>query len=278
MIMNWIKTILLLGVLSAILIWIGSLFGVNGLYIGLAFALLINLVSFLFSHKIVLLMYKAKEADKARHRELHQMVEEIAKEANIPKPKVYIMESATPNAFATGPNYSKACIAVTTGIMQLLNKDELRGVLAHEMSHIKNRDTLIMTIAAVIASIITFVARFAAIAGGPRNDNNNGNILSFLFLIILTPLVAMIIQLAISRTREYLADESGARIVKNPGYLANALQKLETGNRAHPLGMSSSSTASLFIVNPLRGSALLALFSTHPPIKKRIEKLNALRI
>lgn len=278
MIKNWIKTIVLLGILSGILIWVGGLFGLNGLIAGLTVALLINLISFLFSHKIVLFMYGAKEANISEYKGLHSIVEKVSKEANIPKPKVFIIQSETPNAFATGPSYSKACIAVTTGIMKLLSTDELRGVIAHEMSHIKNRDTLIMTIAAVIASIITFAARFAAIFGGSSSDKEKGNILSFLFLIIVTPIIAVIIQLAISRAREYLADESAAKITKHPDYLASALARLELGNKQHPLGIENSSTASLFIVNPLSGSALLNVFSTHPPIQERIKKLNNLRV
>jgi len=278
MIKNWIKTIVFLGILSAILIWIGSLFGLNGLIAGLTVALLINLISFLFSHKIVLFMYGAKEAKISEHKELQHIVEEVAKEAAIPKPKIFIIKSENPNAFATGPSYSKACIAVTTGIMNLLSGDELRGVIAHEMSHIKNRDTLIMTIAALIASIITFAARFAAIFGGSSSDNEKGNILSFLLLVIVTPIIAVIIQLAISRAREYLADESAAKITKHPNHLADALARLESGNKHHPLGIENSSTASLFIVNPLRGSALLNIFSTHPPIQERIKRLSKLRV
>ena len=259
MISNWIKTIVLLGILSAILIWIGSLFGFNGLLAGLIVALFINLLSFLFSHKIVLFMYRTKEA-------------------KIPKPKVYIIKSETPNAFATGPSYSKACIAVTTGIMKLLSKDELKGVIAHEISHVKNRDTLIMTIASVIASIITFAARFAGMFGSSNSEDNRGNALTLLLLMILTPIVAIIIQLAISRAREYLADESAAHITRKPSYLAHALAKLEAGNKVHPISAENSATASLFIVNPLSGSSLLSLFSTHPPIKERIKKLNELRV
>jgi len=275
--MNWLKTIVLLGILSAILIWIGGLFGINGLIIGLVLAVVINVISFLFSHKIVLFMYGAKEAKPSEYKDLHNIVEEVSEKANLPKPKVYIINNETPNAFATGPSYSKACVAVTTGIMNLLSKEELKGVIAHEMSHIKNRDTLIMTIATVIASMITFAARFGAIFGGSRDDNNS-NGLSLLFLIIVTPLVAMIIQLAISRAREYLADESGAKLIGKSDPLANALEKLEYGNRKHPLGINNSSTASLFIVNPLSGSALLKIFSTHPAINDRVKRLKELRI
>ena len=278
MISNWIKTIVLLGILSAILIWIGSLFGFNGLLAGLIVALFINLLSFLFSHKIVLFMYRAKEAKISEHKDLHSMVEEIASQAKIPKPKVYIIKSETPNASATGPSYSKACIAVTTGIMKLLSKDELKGVIAHEISHVKNRDTLIMTIASVIASIITFAARFAGMFGSSNSEDNRGNALTLLLLMILTPIVAIIIQLAISRAREYLADESAAHITRKPSYLAHALAKLEAGNKVHPISAENSATASLFIVNPLSGSSLLSLFSTHPPIKERIKKLNELRV
>ena len=223
------------------------------------------------------MMYHAKEAPKSQYLKLHSMIEEICKEADLPKPRVYIVPSTNPNAFATGPSKKKAVVAVTEGILSLLSYDELKGVLAHELSHIKNRDMLVTTIAATIATTISYIAsmaRFAAIFGGGRDNNRGGsNILYLLVLGILTPLIAMIIQLAISRRREYLADERGARLLKNGESLAKALEKLEISNKRNPLRFGNSATASLWIVNPFSGRALINLFSTHPNIASRVKRL-----
>ncbi len=276
---NQLKTVLLLGLLSGLMLAIGVLLGGSqGLIIGLVFALIINIGSYFFSSKLVLLMYKAKEADPVQYEDLHQMVDEIARRAGIPKPKVYIVPTTTPNAFATGRSPKHAIVACTEGIMQILSKNELRGVIAHEIAHIKNRDMLITTIAVVIASVISYVAhmaQFAAIFGG--RDDEGRNPLGLLFLAILTPIIATIIQLAISRTREFLADETGARIIKDSHSLADALRKLELGVRKHPFVHENQATSSLFIVNPFSAKGFIALFSTHPSTEDRIARLMKIR-
>ncbi|MEK6861887.1 MAG: zinc metalloprotease HtpX [Nanoarchaeota archaeon] len=282
MIINQIKTVLLLGTLTGLLLVVGGLLGgKSGLTIALIIALIMNFGMYFFSHKIVLMMYHAKEAPKSQYPKLHSMIEEICKEADLPKPRVYIVPTDNLNAFASGPSKKKAVVAVTEGILGSLTHDELKGVLAHELSHIKNRDMLITTIAATIAATISYIAsmaRFAAIFGGGRNDNNGrSNILSLLLLGILTPIIAMIIQLAISRKREYLADERGARLLKNGEPLARALEKLELSNKRNPLKFGSPTTSSLFIINPFSGQAFIQLFSTHPPIPERCKRLRNLK-
>ncbi len=276
MIKNQIKTVLLLGALTGLMLLIGNyLGGTAGLTIALIFALSVNFITYWFSDKIVLAMYGAKEVGK--NTELHKIVERTAKKAGIPTPRVYIINSSNPNAFATGRNPNNAAVAVTNGILDILNHEELEGVIAHELSHIKNRDTLVATIAAAIAGMISYIAlmaRWAAMFGGygGRDDKGPG-IFELLALAILTPLIATIIQLAISRSREYLADESAAKTLHNSKGLARALLKLESASKMHPMSTGNRATASLFIVNPFRGQALLNLFSTHPPISKRVEKL-----
>lgn len=282
MIFNQIKTVLLLGALTGLMLLAGNLMGGRlGLTVALIFALLMNGVMYFFSDKIVLWMYKAKEV-KDKNSHLYKVIKEVSESANIPMPRVYIIEQNTPNAFATGRNFKNAAVACTTGILDLLDKEELKGVIAHEIAHIRNRDILITTIAATIAAVIVYLANMAQFAAifGSSGDRERGstNVISLLVLAILTPLIATIIQLAISRSREYIADESGARIIKNPKALASALSKLERGNRINPLHIGNKATSSLFIVNPFRGEALLSLFSTHPPLNKRVEKLNALVI
>ena len=277
MIKNQIKTVVLLGLLTGILLWIGSFFGQSGLLFALILAIVINFGSFYYSDKIVLRMYRAKELNKSHW--LYKMVKELAKDYNLPKPKVYIVPSNTPNAFAVGRNPKHSAVAFNQGIINLLSKEELKGVTAHELSHIKNRDTLIATIAATIAGVITYIAffaRFAAIFGGMRN-RNSGNMFELLFLAILTPIIATIIQLAISRSREYLADHSGAKLIKNGNSLANALEKLESSNKRHPMMFGNKATASLFIVNPFSGRNLIKLFSTHPPMNERVKRLKAMK-
>jgi len=280
--MNQIKTVLLLGVLSGIVLVIGKLLGGNiGLTIALVFAIIMNFSAYFFSHKIVLFMYKAKEAPKSKYPHLHELVEEIAEEAKIPKPKVYIVPSESPNAFATGPGYKNSIIAVTEGIIGLLSKEELKGVLAHEIAHVKNRDMLISTIAATMAAVIAYIAniaQFAAIFGG-RDEEEGGNIIGFLLMAILAPIAAMLIQLAISRSREYIADETGAKLIKNSKPLASALLKLESGGKNHPLKMGSTSTNHMWVVHPFRGQGgvFLNLFMTHPPISSRVERLNKMK-
>ncbi|MCM8785474.1 MAG: zinc metalloprotease HtpX [Candidatus Omnitrophica bacterium] len=282
---NRIKTYFLLGFLTVILIFIGGFFGKQGLITALIFAFLLNWFSYFFSDKIVLAMYRARELKESEEPYLHSIVAQLAQSAKIPKPKIYIINSATPNAFATGRSPNNAVIALTTGILQLLDENELKGVIGHELTHIKNRDILVATIAATIAGAITFLARmlqYLAFFGSmDRDDRRGGNIFSLaaiLLFAILAPIAALIIQLAISRSREYLADEGGARISGNPLYLANALRKLAYGVSRYPMRNANPSTSSLFIVNPFSGQSILNLFSTHPPIEERIKRLERMYV
>lgn len=279
MIENQIKTVVLLGVLTAVLLWVGNLLGgMSGLIFAGIFVVIINLLSFWFSDKIVLKMYRAKEVTESEAPRLYRIVKEVSDLARVPMPKVYILPSSSPNAFATGRSPQKAAVAATKGIMELLNDNELKGVMAHEISHVKNRDTLIQTIAGMIAGIIGYVAtmaRWGAMFGGFGRDDDN-NIVELIVLAIITPVIATIIQLAISRTREYMADASAAKIVHSGQGLANALEKLDTEIKRDPMRMGNSSTAHLFIANPFRNFGFLNLFSTHPPMKERIKKLRSM--
>lgn len=282
MILNQIKTILLLGLLTALLLFIGSFWSYTGLTIALIFVLLMNFFVYFYSDKMVLAIYGAKEVSKAQAPELHEIIGDICKKAKLPKPKIYIIPKEFCNAFATGRNSKHAAVAVTQGILKLLTKEELKGVLAHEIAHIKNKDMLIATIAATIAGIITYVAmmaRFAAIFGGARGGRDSGRSLELLFLAILAPIIALIIRLAISRSREYLADETGAKLIKKSSPLANALLKLHSAARVLQLKKTSQSeiTSHLFIVNPFSGKSLLTLFSTHPPVSERCKRLKNLK-
>jgi heat shock protein HtpX len=279
---NQIKTIVLLGILTGLMLWVGNLVGgAQGLTVALVIVLGMNIVTYWFSDKIVLLMYKAKEVEKSS--KLYNIVREVSQMAKLPMPKVYLIPSKTPNAFATGRSPGNAAVAATEGILDLLDEKELKAVIAHEMGHVKNRDILITTIAATIAGVISYVAsmmRYAAMFGGfGRDDDRRGmNIFELLALTIVTPLIATLLQLAISRSREFLADETGARIVKNPNALADALLKIEAGVKAHPMTIGNEATSSLFIANPFRGNMLLNLFSTHPPIKERVDKLRKMKL
>ena len=278
--LNQIKTVFFLGLLTGLLLLVGQLIGgTSGLTVAFIIALLMNFFSYWFSDKIVLFMYRAKSASKKDHFHLYDLLEEVAKKANMPVPKLYIIPSAQSNAFATGRNPKHAVVAVTNGILNLLNDGELKGVLAHEMAHVKNRDILLSTIAAVIAgaiSYIAFMARWAAIFGGGRSDQEGSNILELLFLAILTPFIATVVRLAMSRSREYLADSTGARIIKDPDSLANALKKLEASNKYIPMKMGSEATSHMFIVNPFSAKSLLSIFSTHPPVEKRVSRLRSM--
>ncbi|MBN2458456.1 zinc metalloprotease HtpX [Candidatus Woesearchaeota archaeon] len=278
--MNRLKTFVLLSVLTALLLFVGQMLGgYSGLAVAGFFVVIMNIVSYFFSHKIVLMMYRAKEAKEKDQPELYKIVREVAQLAGIPMPKVYIVPSEQPNAFATGRNPKNAVVACTAGIIGLLSKDELKGVIAHEISHIKNRDILIQTVAATIAGIISYIgvmARWSAIFGGFGGDRDNNNIIEFLVLAIVTPLIATLIQLGISRSREYLADESAARILNNPYGLAQALEKLHNAGKRVPMRLGSPSTSSLFISNPFRGGMLISLLSTHPPMEKRIARLKSM--
>ncbi|MEK6940579.1 MAG: zinc metalloprotease HtpX [Nanoarchaeota archaeon] len=280
MIENQIKTVILLGLLTGIFLWVGSIWGSTGLTIAIIFAIVFNLGSLLFSHKIVLAMYHAKEVSASEEPKLHSIIQELCRRAELPKPKIYLINSANPNAFATGPGYKTAAVAFTTGIINLLNDEELKGVAAHELSHVKNRDTLIATIAATIAGVISYVAfaaRWGAIFGGAGNDRGRGNVAELLVLAILTPILAMLIQLAISRSREFIADATGAKLAHNSKGLASALEKLENGSRHNPMKIGTQSTHSLFIVNPLSGKNIFRLLSTHPPTEDRVKRLNAMK-
>jgi len=282
--MNYIKTGLLLAALTMLFVWIGGYFGGQmGAIYAFMFALVMNVGAYWFSDKIVLRMYGAKEIDPKEVPELYAIVKELITPAGIPMPRLYITPQNSPNAFATGRNPSHAAVCVTQGILNLLNREELKGVIAHELSHIKNRDTLIMTVAATIAGAITMLAywaRWAAIFGGLGGRGGRGrdsNIFGYLFMLIVAPIAAMLIQLAISRSREYAADKRGAYIAGTPAGLSNALLKLEKGARVYPM-QANQTTAHLFIVNPLRGRGIAALFSTHPPVKDRVERLERIRI
>lgn len=272
---NGLKTTILLALLTALMLWVGRLLGgTSGLFVALAIVIIMNFVTYFWSDKIVLKMYKARELPK--NHSVNRIVKEVADEAGVPVPKAYIVESATPNAFATGRSPKHAAVAVTSGILTLLDEKELKGVIAHEMSHVKNRDTLIQTVAAVIAGVISYVASMARF-GAVGDDNRGGNFISLLIIGILTPLIAMLMQLALSRTREYMADEGAAKLMRDGKPLGNALKKLEKGNSINPFKSGNTATAPLFIVNPFKGSSIVEFLSTHPPMAKRIAKLDAMK-
>jgi len=277
---NRVKTVLLLTGLTIFLIFMGKfLGGRQGMYLAFILALGMNFFSYWFSDKIVLRMYRAQEVSPEEAPQIHQMVEELAHEAGIPKPRVYIIPDESPNAFATGRNPQHAAVAATQGIIRLLSPVELKGVLGHELGHVLNRDILISTIAATLAGaimILASMARWGAILGMGRDDEEGGGILEVLVMSIIAPIAAMLIQMAISRSREYLADETGARLTHNPESLARALEKLSLGTQRIPMD-ASPATAHMFIVNPLTGRSLMNLFSTHPPIEERVERLRAMR-
>ena len=281
MVTNTLKTFLLLAALTALFLVIGQAFGGRtGLIIALVLAGALNFFAYWYSDKLALKMAGARPVSPAEAPELHQIVAKLAAQAGIPTPKVYVIPTETPNAFATGRNPENAAVAVTAGLMHLLDWDELEGVLAHEIAHIKNRDILVSTIAAVLAGAIAYLADmaqwslfFGGIFGGnDEEDRNPLNYVGLILMIILAPLAAMLIQLAISRSREYLADATGAKICRCPLSLARALEKLEAWNRKLPMQVNPAQ-AQMFIVNPLKGRGLAHLFSTHPPIEDRIRRL-----
>lgn len=278
--MNLFKTTILLAVLTAILVWAGdALGGRGGAVTALIFAGIMNFGAYWFSDRIVLAMYGAKGVSEADAPQLYDIVKDLTMRAGLPMPRVYIVDNDTPNAFATGRNPRHAAVAVTTGIMRILNREELSGVIGHELAHIRNRDILISTVAATVAgaiSYLAYMAQWVAIFGGRGNDERGGNPIALILMMVIAPLAATIIQLAISRSREYGADETGASISGNPLYLANALRKLETANRRLPMAEANEATAHMFIVNPLSGGGLLRLFSTHPPIQERVKRLEAM--
>ncbi|MDD5101160.1 MAG: zinc metalloprotease HtpX [Syntrophales bacterium] len=281
--MNTLKTGLLLGALTGLLMLIGGWFGGrNGVFIAFLFAMAMNFGSYWFSDKIVLRMYHAQPVSESEAPELYAMVKDLALRASMPMPRVYIIPEGTPNAFATGRNEQHAVVAVTEGLLRILSRDELEGVLSHEMTHIRNRDILIGSIAATLAGAIVMLANMAqwtAMFGGGGHDDDEGggsNIFGLIFMAMLAPIAATLIQMAISRSREFLADEGGARISGKPYGLAGALEKLSQASRAIPMD-ANPSTAHMFIVNPLTGRSLMNLFSTHPPIEERIARLRSMR-
>ncbi|MBA4250483.1 MAG: protease HtpX [Chlorobiaceae bacterium] len=278
--MNTLKTVFFMTLMMVLLIFVGGFIGgQSGMMIAFVIAIGMNFVSYWFSDKIVLKMYKAQQVDANSSPKLYQMVEELAHNAKLPMPKVYVIENATPNAFATGRNPNNAAVAVTTGILRILNTQELAGVVAHELAHIKNRDILIGSIVATFAvtiSLIANMAQWAMIFGGRGNNDEGGNPIVALLMIILAPIAATLIQLSISRSREYMADETGAQISGVPLALASALDKLSRANEIQPIQNAKPATAHMFIVNPLRGGGFSKLFSTHPPMGERIARLKTL--
>ena len=280
--MNTIKTALLLGALTGLLMLIGGLFGgQQGVVIAFIFAMVMNFGSYWFSDKLVLRMYKAQPVSESEAPELHAMVKNLALKASLPMPHVYIIPGDTPNAFATGRDEHHAVVAVTEGILRILDRDELEGVISHELTHIKNRDMLIGSIAATLAGTIVMLAhmaQWAAMFGGASRDDEEGGsgIIGLILMAVLAPIAAAIIQMAISRSREYLADAGGAKISGKPYDLAGALEKLSRASQAIPME-ANPSTAHMFIVNPLTRRSLMNLFSTHPPVEERVARLRSMR-
>lgn len=278
---NALKTGVLLVVLTVLFVAIGNYVGGRGgMVMAFAIAVLMNAGAYWFSDKIVLKMYRAQEVSEAEAPELHAMVHRLTTAASVPMPKVYILPSDSPNAFATGRNPEHAAVAVTRGIMKILAPDELEGVLAHEMAHVKNRDILIGTVAATLAGAIMMLARFAqfaAIFGGGRDRDEGGGALGLLAMAIIAPIGAMLVQMAVSRSREYQADATGARFCGRPDSLARALEKISGTSRRIPLE-STPATAHMFIMSPLSGKGMMSLFSTHPPVEKRVERLRTMRV
>jgi heat shock protein HtpX len=281
---NVFKTGLLLAVLTAMLVLIGgAIGGQHGMMIAFFLALAMNVMSYWFSDKIVLAAYGAKPIDEAAAPRLYAIVHRLATRAGIPMPRVYLIPSETPNAFATGRNPQHAVVAVTEGIMRILDEEELEGVLAHELSHVKNRDVLISTVAATLAGAITYLAhmaQWAAMFGGRGRDDDEGgsNPIAMILLAVLAPIAALLVQMAVSRSREFQADATGARVAGRPWGLAKALEKLQMANQAMPMADATPATAHLFIVNPLSGQTLMRLFSTHPPLEERIARLRSMRV
>ena len=268
------KMLFLMGILTVFFVLIGGfLGGESGMLIALLVAAGMNFFSYWFSDKIILKMYKAKELTRESAPDIFRMTEELTQRARMPMPKLYMIPGNQPNAFATGRNPENSTVAVTEGITRLLSPQELRGVIAHELAHIKNRDVLIGTIAATFAGAITYLVQFALIFG--RGEGRSGNPIIALAMLIIAPLAAMLVQMAISRSREFVADETGARMANDPISLANALRRLQSGADQIPMN-TSPTTAHMFIVNPLRGGMMAKLFSTHPPMDERVKRLEAM--
>ncbi len=280
--MNTFKTMFLLITLTLFFVWVGGLIGGKaGMTFALVLAGMMNLFAYWFSDKVVLAMYRAREVTEPEAPELYAIVRSLAQKAAMPMPRVYIINEPQPNAFATGRSPKHAAVAVTTGILDLMSPEELAGVIGHELAHIKHRDILISTVAATIAGAISYLAQMAQwafIFGGYRaDDDDSAHPVVALIMMILAPIVALIVQMAISRSREFAADEAGARIAGNPRYLASALRKLQWATQRIPMH-ANPATSHMFIVNPLSGRSLIKLFSTHPPIEERIARLEAMSI
>lgn len=277
---NQLKTAILLGLLTALILLFGSLLGgQGGLMIAFVLAIAMNVGSYWYSDTIVLKMYRAKEVSPQDAPGLHAIVEDLAEKAGLPKPRVYVIPEQAPNAFATGRNPAHGVVAVTQGIMQILSRDELKGVLAHELGHIRNRDILVQTVAATLAGVIMFVAsmvKWAAIFGFSGNDEEGGNPILALVMAIVAPFAAMLVQMGISRSREYMADDAGAKLAGDPAYLASALEKLDAYSKGVRMHSGNPATAHMFIVNPFAGQNLANLFSTHPPIQERVKRLRSM--
>ncbi len=280
--MNGLKTMVLMVTLTLMLVAFGGLIGGrSGMTFALIMAFGMNFITYWFSDKIVLRMYRAQEVTESQAPDLYSLVRRLAQRAELPMPRVYIIEEDQPNAFATGRNPSHSAVAVTTGIMRILSREELEGVIGHELAHVKHRDILVSTVAAAIAGSISYLAQmaqWAMIFGGRSDEEGEGtNPVAAIVMMIVGPIAAMLVQMAISRSREYGADEGGAKIAGNPMYLANALQKLDMASRQIPMD-ANPATSHMFIVNPLSGGVLMKLFSTHPPIEERIARLKAMRL
>ncbi len=277
--MNTVKTVGLMTFMMVLFVAIGgALGGRSGMMMAILFASIMNVGMYWFSDKLVLRMYHAQPVTEAEAPELHTIIRTLVQKAGMPMPKVYIIPEEAPNAFATGRNPEHAVVAVTQGIMRILTREELSGVIAHELSHIKHRDMLTGTIVATMAGAISMLAQMAQWAmifgGGRRNDDEGGSPIVAIAMMIVAPIAAMLVQMAISRTREYDADKGGASLCGNPTWLANALLKLEKGSKIVPMEDAKPATAHMFIVNPLTGGGLMTLFSTHPPIAERVKRLN----
>lgn len=279
--MNNLKTVILLGALTGLFLFIGGMAGgETGMVLAFIFAAVMNVGAYWFSDKIVLRVYKAVELPETDFPDIYRMVRQLTEKANIPMPKVYYLNQDSPNAFATGRNPANSAIALSKGIIELMSREELEGVIAHELTHIINRDTLISTIAATISGAIMFLAyqmRWFGILGGGRDDDDSGGILGLLLMTILAPLAATIIQMAISRSREYIADSGAAHLTNNPEGLASGLQRLGRYSKQIPM-KATKQTAHMFIVNPFSGKGLFKLFSTHPPIEERVARLREMQI
>ena len=279
--MNIFKTAMLMIILTLLLVFGGAaLGGKSGMTFALLIAFVMNFITYFFSDKIVLKMYKAREVSEAEAPVLHRIVRRLSQKAGMPMPKVYIIPDMSPNAFATGRNPDHAAVAATEGIMQLLTEEELAGVMAHELAHVRHRDILIGTIAATVAGAISYLAQmaqWAMIFGGRHDDDEGGSPIASIVMMIVLPIAAMLIQMAISRSREYAADEGGARLHGNPLALASALRKLHKGTQMIPMH-ATPATSHMMIVNPFSGGAMMKLFSTHPPVEERIARLESLRM